>query len=205
MRNSDRRQASKSRSLPRLNCANAIFRLVGDLVRIVAAARRAKSASGARRRAGRIERRQDVLDPVGAEQTVDGRRGVTCMGPPAAGSANAASSASTGTAPHNPSSNSGNRADATRWVAMPQGGRIGRIDPFAGERAPGAGLARQPRQKPGRADIREKSDPDLRHGEAEAVAGDPVRAMDREPDAAAHHDPVDDRDIGLAIALDRWR
>jgi hypothetical protein len=57
--------------------------------------------------------------------------------------------------------------------------------------------------EPGSADIREKADADFRHGELEAVAGNPVRAMHRHPDAAAHHQSVDQRDIGLAKILDR--
>ena len=47
-----------------------------------------------------------------------------------------------------------------------------------------------------------EADPDLRHGEAAAIARDPVGAMDGHADAAAKRDPVDDRDIRLAVALD---
>src|SRR5688572_8225790 len=87
------------------------------------------------------------------------------------------------------------RGDAER-------GRVSRFDPLAGERAIGASLTRQPRQEPGRADVREEPDPDFRHREAETLAGDAMRAVDRDPNAAAHHDAIDDGDVGLAIALD---
>ena len=79
---------------------------------------------------------------------------------------------------------------------------IGGGKPIAGERAIGAELAGQARQEPGRADVGKKADPDLRHGEHELVAGDAMRAVHRNADAAAHHDAVDQRHIRLAIAFD---
>ena len=78
-----------------------------------------------------------------------------------------------------------------------------RAEALAGQRAIGAELARHARQKPGGADIGKKADADLRHGELEAVAGDAMRAVHRHADAAAHHDAVDQRDVGLAVILDR--
>ena len=79
---------------------------------------------------------------------------------------------------------------------------VGSAEPLAGQRAIGAELARHPRQEPGRADIGKKADADLGHREQVAVAGDAMRAVHREADAAAHHDAVDQRDIGFGIALD---
>src|SRR5262249_57942229 len=66
-----------------------------------------------------------------------------------------------------------------------------------------AELAGQARQEPGRADVGEEADADLRHGELETVARDPVRAVDRHADAAAHDDAVDQRDVWLGVMLDR--
>ena len=79
---------------------------------------------------------------------------------------------------------------------------VGRVEPCAGERAIGSDLARQTRQKPGRAHVGKKTDADFGHGEAEAVACHPVRTVDRNADAAAHHDAIDQRHIGLAVMLD---
>ena len=81
--------------------------------------------------------------------------------------------------------------------------RVRRRQPLGGERAEGSGLARQAGQEPGGAHIREEADADLGHGELEPVARDPVRAVDRNADAAAHDDAVDQGDIGFRVALDR--
>ncbi len=54
----------------------------------------------------------------------------------------------------------------------------------------------------GRPDIREEADADLGHREEVAVARNAVAAMQGDADAAAHDDAVDQRDIGLRIALD---
>ena len=107
-------------------------------------------------------------------------------------------SSSTGASSHSASISS---ATARRRHAM--GGdrrrvRIGRVQPLAGQRAIGADLARQPRQEPGGADIGKEADADLRHGEHEPIAGDAMRAVHRDADAAAHHDAVDQRHVGLA-------
>ncbi len=80
--------------------------------------------------------------------------------------------------------------------------RIGGGEPIAGKRAPGAKLARQTRQEPGRADVGEKADADLGHGELKTIAGDAVRPMHRNADTASHDDAVDQRDVGLGIMLD---
>ena len=178
--------ASNESVAPARICASASFRLVGDLVRIVAAVRPWRSRHPRLPRASRIERRKDVLDPIAAEQPIDGAAAAPRAGP-------ARPAPRTPPASHRPRprrtarpADRQTRDDATRWVAMRQGDAIGRVEPFAGQRAIGAKLARQPRQEPGRADIGEKSDADLGHGEAKAVAGDAVRAVDRDADAAAH-------------------
>ena len=80
--------------------------------------------------------------------------------------------------------------------------RVGAPHPVAGEREIGAGRAGQARQRIGRADVGEEADADLGHGELVAVAGDPMAAVKRDPDAAAHDDAVDEGHIGLRIALD---
>ena len=55
----------------------------------------------------------------------------------------------------------------------------------------------QARQRVGRADVGEEADADLGHGEKVAIAGDAVAAVQRDADAAAHDDAVDERDVGL--------
>ena len=77
---------------------------------------------------------------------------------------------------------------------------VGGVKALAGERAIGAEFARQARQEPGGADIGEKADAHLRHGELKAVAGDAVRAVHRHADTAAHGDAVDQRHVGLAVS-----
>ena len=112
-------------------------------------------------------------------------------------------------APHRPAPlpHSASRKSAKRSRAHMMRGRAGRdaiggSEPLAGQRQIRADLARHARQHPGRADIRKKPDADFRHGELISVAGDAMRAVDRNANAAAHDDAVDQRDIGLRIALD---
>ena len=57
--------------------------------------------------------------------------------------------------------------------------------------------AGQARQDVGRADVREEADAGLRHREHGALGHDPVRAVHRDADAAAHGDAVEQRDVGL--------
>ena len=66
----------------------------------------------------------------------------------------------------------------------------------------GARAMGQPRQKKARPDIGEKADADFRHGEGEMIARDKPGAMRGDADAAAHHNAVDQRDIGLGVSLD---
>ena len=103
-------------------------------------------------------------------------------------------------------------AQGIEQLGKPRGGNVVRGDagshgvggskPLAGERRIGAGLARHARQQPRGADVRKKPDADFRHGELEFFSRDPVRSVDGNPDAAAHDDAVDQRDIGLGIMLD---
>ena len=90
-----------------------------------------------------------------------------------------------------------------RWVAMPACNGVGNAEALARQRAIGAELARHARQEPGGADIRKKADADFRHGKRETIAGNTMRAMHRHADAAAHRNAVDQRDVGLAVILDR--
>src|SRR5271166_2475098 len=82
------------------------------------------------------------------------------------------------------------------------GDRIGGIEPFSGKRAIGAELAGQARQEPRRSYIGKKADANLGHRESEPVARHAVRAVNRDADAAAHDDAVDQRHIGLAVVFD---
>ena len=82
----------------------------------------------------------------------------------------------------------------------PQIERVRRADARPGEAEIEPRLAAQPRQEPGRADVREEPDPGLRHREQGALRHDAMRAVDRDADSAAHHHAVDQRDIGLGIA-----
>ncbi len=59
----------------------------------------------------------------------------------------------------------------------PERQRVRAADAVAGQREIGAGLARQARQRIGRADVGEEADAHLRHGEEAALAGDAVAAM----------------------------
>src|SRR6185312_12919696 len=79
--------------------------------------------------------------------------------------------------------------------------RIGRTDTRPGQRQIAADAAGTEIEEPTRADIGEKADMDLGHGKDGALGGDAVRAVDRDAAAAAHGDPVDQRDIGLGEAM----
>jgi hypothetical protein len=76
------------------------------------------------------------------------------------------------------------------------------IEPLAGERAISTEGCRQARQEEGRPNVGKEADAHLGHGEHELVAGDAMGAVDRDADAPAHDDAVDERHIGLAIAFD---
>src|SRR6218665_1261467 len=79
---------------------------------------------------------------------------------------------------------------------------VGRLQPFARERGISADLTRKTRQRVGAADIGKEADAHLGHRESISVARYAMRAVDRDADATAHHDAIDQRNIRLAIALD---
>src|SRR5262249_57775288 len=54
----------------------------------------------------------------------------------------------------------------------------------------------------GRADVGKEADPDLGHGEGKLVAGDAMGTVDRDADATAHDDAVDERHVRLGVTLD---
>ena len=83
--------------------------------------------------------------------------------------------------------------------AAPQ--RIAGSDAVSGQREIHA-VAAEPGQDMTAADIGKEPDADLRHGELGVLRQDTVRTVEGDADAAAHDDPVDERDIGLAITLD---
>ena len=84
--------------------------------------------------------------------------------------------------------------------AQPQAVRP--VDPGIAEREVLADAVRQARQVPAAADIREKADTGLGHGEGRALGSDAVAAGHGDADSAAHDDAVHDRHHGLAIARD---
>ncbi len=55
----------------------------------------------------------------------------------------------------------------------------------AGQREIEAEMIFEAREEVGAADVREETDADLRHAEAIALAGDAMRAVERDADAAA--------------------
>ena len=69
----------------------------------------------------------------------------------------------------------------------------------AGQGQPQARLARQPRQEPAAADVREQANAGLGHGEGSPLGGDPHSGRQRQADAAAHGHPVHHRDDRLGI------
>ena len=60
-----------------------------------------------------------------------------------------------------------------------------------------------PREKPGCADVREKANANFRHREDPVFAGDAMRTMRGDADPAAHHNAVDQRNVGFGILFDR--
>ena len=83
------------------------------------------------------------------------------------------------------------------WVREPGRQAVGRAEARAGEPEIHAEAAGQARQHVGRADVREQADAGLRHREHRALGHHAVRAVHRDPDAAAHRDAVEQRDVGL--------
>ena len=120
-----------------------------------------------------------------------------------AGFANDGKVASTGTVPQSPSIRSPASGRTRRNASPARRQAIAGRTPIAGQAAIGAGFARHARQEPRRADVGEKPDADFRHGELITLAGHPMRSVDRNADAAAHHDAVDQRNVRLRIMLDQ--
>src|SRR5580700_9128987 len=139
-----------------------------------------------------------TLSPVNS-RSISPRR--ADRGPSPAGSAKAPSKASTGTLPQSPANRSGNRPEAMRGNAGRKG--VGGAEPVSGQGAVETELARQARQEPGRAHVRDEADADLRHGKGKSVARHPMGAMDRDTDTTTHDDAVDERHVRFAISFDQ--
>ncbi len=80
--------------------------------------------------------------------------------------------------------------------------RVVGLYPRAGEAEIHADLAGAARQEVTAADVWEQADPGLRHREQHALVGDAMAPMHRDADASAHHEAVQERNIGLGIVLD---
>ena len=72
---------------------------------------------------------------------------------------------------------------------------VGPLQTVPGKRQKRSEFARKPREEVGPADVREKADPRFWHREDGLFCGDSVFAVNRETDAAAHRDPVDQGDV----------
>src|SRR3984893_3199338 len=84
----------------------------------------------------------------------------------------------------------------------PKGERVATGHPTPRQGEIDTGIAGQARQKKSRADIGEKADACFRHGEGEMFARDDMRAVHGDPGAAAHDDPIGQRDVRFGIELD---
>ena len=115
IRNSQSMQSSNDQSLPRRTCASAIFRLSGDLARIVAAVAAAHSRSSPSSASSRC-RISSTRSPANSRSMAARRAAIA---PSPAGSAKAASVASTETLPHSASVRSAKRSERTWCVATP--------------------------------------------------------------------------------------
>ena len=189
---------------PRRTCASASLRLSGDFVRDRGGGLAGPFGVGAagRRLARRARRGCPRRVSPANSRSIAARR--AAIGPSARRLGKSAEHGiDRDRAGQSPRAAPESAPTATRWVAMPGSDAVGGVEALAGQRAIGAELARHARQEPGGADVGKEADADLRHGEGIAVAGDAVRAVHRNADAAAHDDAVDQRDIGLAVVLDR--
>jgi hypothetical protein len=84
------------------------------------------------------------------------------------------------------------RCDAQRQA-------VGAAQPRAGQGQPHPGLPRQARQMPAAADVGEKPDAGLRHGETGPLGRNAIARRHGQPHPAAHGHPVHDRDDRLGI------
>ena len=91
--------------------------------------------------------------------------------------------------------------DAVRHQSQPVG--IGPADGAARQRQIHADLVRHAGEGPAHAVVREKADAGLGHGKAVALAGDAVRAVERDADAGADHHAVDQRHGRLGEAFEQ--
>lgn len=76
------------------------------------------------------------------------------------------------------------------------------FQPVAGQGEERPELAGQPREEEGAADVGEEAYAGLRHREDRLLGGDSELAVDREADAAAHRDAVDQGDVRDAEGAD---
>ena len=83
----------------------------------------------------------------------------------------------------------------------PQAQALGAVEPRAGQREKLREPPAQPRQIPPAADVGEQADRRLRHREHGALGRDAIAAGQRDPDAAAHRDPVHERDARLGVGI----
>ena len=90
--------------------------------------------------------------------------------------------------------------DAMRHQPQPVG--IGAADGAARQRQIHADLVRHAGEGPAHPVVGKQADAGLGHGKAVALAGDAVRAVERDADAGADHHPVDQRDGRLGEALE---
>ena len=72
---------------------------------------------------------------------------------------------------------------------------VGPFQAMPGKRQKSPKLARKSRQEVGSSDVREKADSGFGHREDGLLGGDAVLPVNRETDAAAHRDPVDQSDV----------
>ena len=92
------------------------------------------------------------------------------------------------------------RRDAVRDQPEPIG--VGAADRPACQRQVHADLVGHARERPARPVVREQPDPGFGHGEAIALSRDPVRTVERDAHARAHHHAVDQRHGGLGEAVE---
>ena len=170
-------------------------------MRIVDAVLPAQSASPLPKAASRSSAAK--CPPHGRPQTGDRSRFASSqLVPRPTDSAKAASRASTDTVPLRPSSSAGKRAEGTRCVVIPAASAS--PTPIAlrsahNKRRFRPAYAAETRSRR----HREKSRCRPPAWRRKAIAGNAMRAVHRNADAAAHDDAVDQRHVRLAEALDR--
>src|SRR5262249_7449466 len=169
MRNSVRMHPGKSRVEPRRICSSTILRLVGDFVRIKAAVVEAKSAVrlAVAASASSAARMASIRSWVNSRSIVPR---IAITGPSPGGCAKAPRMGSARTRAAERSGKLGKASGGAGVGGDPRRRRVGGGEPLAGQRAIAAEPARQARQEPGRPDVGEKADADLRHREQEFVA-----------------------------------